>query len=231
MKRPRIGLTPDLFIGSGGEAEFGTRRNYATAIRAAGGVPLLLPPGPDVADLLDAVDALVVTGGLFALPPDLYGGPVIPGFETDRERIGFELALIREALTRDMPYLGICNGMQLLAIALGGGMVHDIGTEITTPAHHAQHDAPDAPAHPVRVVAGTRISAYAQGNDLTVNSFHRQAVRPHSAYAVAAEAMDGVVEAIELPSARFCIGVQWHPEYGISSADAALWRGLIAAAR
>lgn len=228
--KPRIGLTPDIGAQTGPETEYFIRRNYADAILAAGGLPLILPYCDDARACLDALDALVVTGGMFDIDPVLYGGAPQPGIVTKPERTAFEKALLDEALARDMPVLGICNGLQLLAVALGGGLVQHIPAEIAGALEHKPQASAAKPHHAVAIRPGSALWRLAGGERHQVNSVHHQAAHPSPRYDAVAHAPDGVIEAIEAPGRRFCLGLQWHPEYHAGEADRAIWRGLCEAA-
>jgi putative glutamine amidotransferase len=232
---PRIGLTLDAEQPGGWSAYgwYAMRTNYAEAVAQAGGVPLALPHHAGLAEeMLDTLDGLIVTGGAFDVSPALYGASDQHGSVTLKEgRTAAELALLRGALARDMPVLGICGGQQLLAVALGGTLIQHIPDAIADALEHEQKNPRHEPGHSVAITAGTRLHSIVQVDTLQVNSSHHQAVAAAGPRAVVnAVASDGVIEGIEDPARRFCIGVQWHPEFGISSGDLALFRALIAAA-
>ena len=230
--RPRIGLTLDLDEARG---RFELPRAYADAVLAAGGLPVGLPPLPGVAaDHFELVDGLVITGGAFDVPPELYGevrrpacGPAKP------ERTAFELALVRLALSARRPVLGVCGGMQLLAVARGGTLYQDLVADAGL-AGHEQGPPKDRPSHEVEVAGGTLLAGLVGAGRLPVNSTHHQAVRePGDGLRVSARAPDGVAEALEVHDHPFALGVQWHPE-AVARHDprhAALYAGLVAAAR
>jgi putative glutamine amidotransferase len=230
-RRPRIGLTLD--VGEAGAA-YRLPRAYADAVAAAGGLPLPLSHELGLAEaLLDLCDGLVVTGGAFDVPPELYGEARRPGCgPTLGERTAFELSLLRLALARDLPLLGVCGGMQLLAVAQGGTLYQDLATDRGLGGH--EQPAPkDLPSHAVRIEAGSRLAGLVGGQSLMVNSTHHQAVRdPGPGVMVSAYAEDGLIEAIELTGNRFALGVQWHPESAArhEPRHAAIYAGLVAAA-
>jgi putative glutamine amidotransferase len=230
-RRPRIGLTLDVDEAG---ATWLLRRAYAEAVASAGGLPLLLPHQPDAApELLALCDGLVVTGGDFDVAPELYGEARRPACGPARpERTGSELALLRLALARGLPVLGICGGMQLLAVALGGTLYQDLEADLGRTGHQQPHPK-DVPSHEVEVAAGTLLARLVGAGPLPVNSTHHQAVRePGRGAVVSARAPDGVIEAIEVPALRFALGVQWHPEAAgrHESRHAAIYAGLVAAA-
>jgi putative glutamine amidotransferase len=231
---PRVGLTLDAENAGGYSAYpwYALRANYAAAVAAAGGLPLCLPHLPEqAAAVLDTIDALIVTGGAFDVAPDLYGeAGMHPAVTLKQGRTAAELALLRGALARGMPVLGICGGQQLLAVALGGTLIQHIPDSVPDALPHEQPNPRHEPGHVVRITPGSRLHAIVQADTMAVNSSHHQAVRDPGRAVVDAVATDGVIEGIEDPAARFCIGVQWHPEFAIDPGDARLFAALIAAA-
>ncbi len=232
--RPVIGVTLDAEP-PGGYSKYpwyALRANYATAVARFGGLPVALPHDPALAhDYLNTVDALVVTGGAFDVDPGLYG-------EKDRhattslkeERTAAELALVRGALARDKPVLGICGGEQLLAVALGGTLLQHIPDSVADALEHEQRNPRDQSSHDVALVAGTLLARIAEADTMRVNSAHHQAVATAGKFAIVnATAPDGVIEGIEDPRYAFCLGVQWHPEFLIDPADAKIFQAFIAA--
>lgn len=233
---PLIGVTLDAET-SGGYSAFpwyALRANYAGAIAAAGGVPVALAHDRALVEpYLARLDALVITGGAFDVDPALYGAAARhPSVLLKAARTDFELALLRGALARDLPVLGICGGEQLLAVALGGTLIQDIATEQPGALAHEQPNPRDQPGHAVEIVAGTRLAGLVGAARMQVNSSHHQAVRAAGpGVVVNARAPDGVIEGIEDPARRFCLGVQWHPEFAIDPGDARIFTGLVAACR
>jgi putative glutamine amidotransferase len=230
VRRPRIGLTLDVDEGRG---RYELPRTYVDAVLAAGGLPILLPHAAEAAGpYLALLDGLVVTGGAFDVPPDLYGearrpecGPAKP------ERTTFEKDVLEAALAARLPVLGVCGGMQLLNVVRGGTLHQDLASAGIT--GHEQPAPKDVPSHAVQVAAGTQLASLVGAGELRVNSTHHQAVKDvGQGVLVSARAPDGVVEAIELPDLPFALGVQWHPEAVLrhEPRHAALYRGLVAAA-
>jgi putative glutamine amidotransferase len=233
-KRPIIGVTLDSEQ-PGGYSKYpwyAVRQNYADAIVAAGGLPVALPHKADLAaHYLDLIDGLVVTGGAFDVDPALYGDGERHATVTLKEnRTAAELALTTGALARDMPVLGICGGQQLLAVALGGTLIQHIPDSVPDALAHEQPNPRHEPGHPVAVTPGTLLHRIVGAGVMHVNSAHHQAVRhPGPRAIVDAVAPDGVIEGVEDPSHRFCLGVQWHPEYLIDPGDRRIFEALIAA--
>jgi putative glutamine amidotransferase len=231
---PVIGITLDSEE-PGGYSKFpwyALRQNYCSAVAAAGGLPLPLPHEPALAaDYLDRIHGLIVTGGAFDVDPALFGAATRhESVVLKQARTQFELAMIRGALDRDMPILGICGGQQLLNVALGGTLIQHIPDEVADCLAHEQPNPRDQAGHDAVLVPGTRLAGIAQSLRIPVNSAHHQAVKDVAPDCVVnARAEDGVIEGIEHPGRKFCIGVQWHPEFTISDADARLYRAFIKA--
>ncbi|MFB7459103.1 gamma-glutamyl-gamma-aminobutyrate hydrolase family protein [Streptomyces sp. NPDC056188] len=181
---------------------------YPRLVQAAGGIAAMLPPDDPshAASVVARLDGLVVAGGP-DVEPERYGAEREPRTGPPaRERDAWELALIRAALDSGTPLLGICRGMQLLNVALGGTLVQHIDG-------HTE-DVGVFGAHPVTPVAGTRYAAVVP-EETYVPTYHHQAVdRLGEGLRASAHATDGTVEAVELPGDRFALGVQWHPEMG-----------------
>jgi putative glutamine amidotransferase len=234
MAQPVIGLTLD-HEPAGGWSQFpwyAIRENYCAAVRRAGGLPILLPHEPELAAAyLDAIDGLVVTGGGFDVDPALFGaGTRHPSVTTKDRRTAFELAAAKGALARDMPVLGICGGQQLLNVALGGSLIQHIPDEVPDCLPHRQPNPRSEPGHTIRILAGTLLRRIAGADSLAVNSAHHQAVKEAGrGLVVNAVAEDGVVEGIEDPHRRFCLGLQWHPEFELSDGDRNVFRAFVAA--
>jgi putative glutamine amidotransferase len=187
---------------------------------AAGGSPVLIPPTEVAPAILDDLDGMVFTGGS-DINPAVYGQephPESSGFHDHRDSA--ELELMRAALSRAMPVLGICRGMQLLNVARGGSLVQHLDGET--------HKGPPGTytRHSVTVLPGTHL-ADVLGTDAHTHSCHHQAPdRLGDGLRVAATAEDGTVEAIEDPAARHVVGVLWHPEED-EEGGAALFEALV----
>jgi len=184
-------------------------------------------------DYIDLLDGLVVTGGAFDVDPSLYGANERhDSVVTKDRRTAFELAVLRGFLKADRPMLGICGGQQLLNVALGGSLIQHIPDSVTDCLAHEQPNPRTEPGHDVAVQAGSLLHRLGSGADkLAVNSAHHQAAQHvGDGVVISGRAPDGVIEAIEVPNRRFCLGVQWHPEYSISAADDAIFQALIEAA-
>jgi putative glutamine amidotransferase len=241
MSKPVIGIAPD-FTGTHqepgkSEATILIRNRYVAAIEAAGGIPLILPIVTNRAlckAVLDQLDGLLLTGSGPDIDPRRYGERKRFAFKVmSAARTDSEYALVAEARKRDIPVLGICGGMQLMNVALGGTLIQDIDKQVVHPLSHRLPGPASTVSHEVRIKPGTRLSAIVGRSSIRVNSSHHQAVKALSrALRVSASAPDGVIEALEDPRRRFFIGVQWHPEYlyGRHAVHRAIFRALITAA-
>lgn len=233
---PLIGITLDSEE-PGGYSKFpwyALRQNYCSAVTAKGGVPVVLPHEPDaVQAYLDLLDGLIVTGGNFDVDPALFGAT--SRHETVKlkgTRTQFEWAITRGMLDRNKPVFGICGGQQLLNVVLGGTLIQHIPDSVENALAHEQPNPRDQAGHPVRVTPGTLLHRIVGRDELPVNSAHHQAVEKVAPGALTdAEAPDGVIEGIEHPGYRFCLGVQWHPEFFISDGDEKIFEAFIAASR
>jgi len=236
MKRPVIGITADAEDPQEPPrvASYFLRQNYADAITKAGGVPLVLPHEPELAeDYLSRIDGLVITGGAFDIDPAMFGAESRhPTVKLKDRRTKFEAAMTKGALERDLPLLGICGGQQLLNVMLGGTLYQHIPDEVKNALAHEQKGPRNKPGHEVTVASGTLLHRITGASSLAVNSAHHQAAKSVGpGVVVNATAKDGVIEGIEDPRKKFCLGVQWHPEYEISAGDEKIFSAFIAAAR
>jgi len=230
----RVGIVLDPRV-----ASFGAWRDvdvnllwagYVEGIDAAGGLPVTFPPTQALADnpeaALGAIDALLLTGG-----PDIqassYGEDPHPLSEPGSElRDEAELALARAALAADAPILGICRGMQILNIAMGGG----IDQHIDDP--DAAHRSDDFVSHLVQAREGSMLARAIGSNEVAVRSFHHQGLDPVAdGMNVVAKSPDGVVEAVEVPGHSFCLAVLWHPEQDLGHGGQGLFDALVQATR
>jgi putative glutamine amidotransferase len=200
---------------------------YVHAIDRAGGRPLLVPlTTGGVEETLAAVDGMLFPGGA-DLDPELYGQePHEATFGVDGERDRAELALLEEALARDMPVLAVCRGSQVLNVARGGDLQQHLPDVVGDETH--KHMPGEFADHDVTVEAGTRLAALV-GAGAPVKSHHHQGFgRIGEGLRAAARAEDGTIEAVEDPALRFAVGVLWHPEAG---EDLRLFEELVRNAR
>ncbi|MBO7139543.1 MAG: membrane dipeptidase [Prevotella sp.] len=207
-RRPVVGIT-----GNYGEQTCKLGEGYYKQIVRAGGTPLIIPPLTDEATILETlerIDALLLSGGADINP--LFMGeepqPRLGGICAERDLP--ELLITRLAFNRQLPILGICRGIQTLAVALGGKVAQDLGDSLLK---HSQDADRSEPTHTVALAEGSSLRAIFDNDRLFVNSFHHQAVNQPGPYLkVTATAPDGIIEAVESTEHKPVIGVQWHPE-------------------
>lgn len=191
-------------------------RDYSRSIEAEGGLPVLVPvvEKPEtVRATLELVDGLILTGGP-DISPRCYGEEPIVGIgEVDYSLDLMELEAAREAEKRGIPILGICRGIQTIAVAFGGTLYQDIPTQVRSGLDHVQKADKSVNTHRVTIAKSSKLFQIVEKETLWVNSKHHQAVKTLPPDFVAtAKASDGIIEAIEKPGNSFLLGLQWHPE-------------------
>jgi putative glutamine amidotransferase len=235
-RRPRIGLCTALERARWtvwDQEAYLLSRSYADALREAGGIAMMIPPDPGLVDrpddVLDALDGLILAGGA-DIDPGSYGAERHRcTINTRPERDVVEIALARRALERDMPLLGICRGMQLLNVALGGSLIQHLPDDFGHGDHRRSLGSFDNADHDVRLAPGS-LAARAAGETVhATKSHHHQGVAELGEGLVESgwSVLDELVEAIELPGRAYALGVQWHPEVDPRSS---VVRSLVAAA-
>lgn len=221
-----------------GAERTGVNAAYLRSVVGAGGVPVIVSPvlGPSyAARALYGIDGLLLSGGE-DIHPGWYGADPSPHLNPpDRERDLFELAVFAAARQQELPILGICRGIQLINVGLGGSLFQDLPSERPGPVAHDPGKARDARTHSVRLQEGSRAAVALGRTALTVNSFHHQAIdRLANGLVASGWSDDGVIEAAESPAgAPWLLAVQWHPEEMHAEAQAperGLFRALVEAA-
>ncbi len=219
--RPAIGICTALETASWGVWERPAvllPLEYITAIQRAGGLAVMIAPDPllvrDPDEMLDRVDGLILAGGA-DVDPSSYGAerhPATNGTVPERDEV--ELALARRAVERDMPVLGICRGMQLLNVALGGTLHQHVPDEVGHGDHRRHPGTFEDSDHDVRLEPGS-LAVLATGEEVHgIKSHHHQAIAAlGDGFEITGHStLDELPEAIEAPACRFVLGVQWHPE-------------------
>lgn len=225
-KKPLIGLTPSHNLEKDGLA---MPPNYCRAITHAGGIPVILPlevSHEDLVQLVEELDGFLFTGGPDIYPDYFHEQTHIACGPASLKRDKMELDLLPLVMEAKKPVLGICRGIQLLNVALGGTIYQDIPSQFKEefPIAHQQPFAGGVTSHSVQLVEGTRLREIACADTIRVNSFHHQAVKDLApGLRVDGRAPSGLIEAVDLPGYPYFVGVQWHPEY--------LWTDNEAAAR
>jgi putative glutamine amidotransferase len=219
LSSPLIGITTSRVYNRYGFSQIAVTEAYVKAVSRAGGTPLLIPLGlPDAAypTLLEHLDGILFTGG-GDVQPERYGGqphPLVSEIDPDRDRV--EISLLKDCLTGNKPFLGICRGLQLINVAMGGSLYEDL--QMQHPLAQRHQFFPEKPrtfpAHGVQIEPESRLAGILGSTQTEVNSLHHQGVRQLAAGLLAsAHAPDGVIEAFELPDYPFGLAVQWHPEW------------------
>ena len=233
-RRPLIGLTLDSEEPGpySNMPWYAIRQNYMSSVVDAGGLPVAISHETDLAEAyLEELDGVVVTGGAFDIDPALFGaGTRHETVKTKDRRTRFEWDVTEGALRRDLPVFGICGGQQLLNVVLGGTLIQHIPDAVPDCLQHEQPGPRTRAGHTVKVTGNTVLHDIVRVDTLPVNSAHHQAADgTGDGVKINAVAPDGVIEGIEHPGFRFCLGVQWHPEYGISEGDGRLFRAFLEA--
>jgi putative glutamine amidotransferase len=219
--KPVIGITPSAQTDT---LDHGTFRRYCLAapyvlaVEAAGGIPLILPPQQNASDVLSLIDGLLLSGGP-DIDPARYGDTSLHAatYGIDAGRDQWELDLFEAAVDRQTPVFGICRGIQVINVALGGTLIQDVASEHPGSADigHRQHERglEDSTVGHMVVATAPDLLPIFDGDRLGVNSFHHQAVKdlasPLEAVCIAP---DGLIEAVAMRDDRSVFAVQWHPE-------------------
>ena len=227
--KPIIGITTTPFIEPQDHGTF--RRylvssNYVRAVEAAGGLALILPPQADaVQQLANMIDGLLLTGGA-DMAPELYGDTELheATYGVDAERDTFELELFESVMAQEKPIFGICRGIQVMNVALGGTLIQDLPSQHPGAGDvgHRQHErnvVASEPSHQVKALLPDLLPIF-DDDSLSVNSFHHQAIRDIAPpLCAAATSADGLVEAVVMRDRGDVFGVQWHPELMFDTHD------------
>jgi putative glutamine amidotransferase len=220
-RKPLIGITCGLGVNKYGSDVCTLGQAYTEAIFKAGGIPLIIPiardqaDSPDRTEVLASLDGLLLTGGGDINPDRFDGKPHARVYGVSDARDTLEMALVRAAVSQDLPLLAICRGIQVLNVAFGGTLYTDIQDQHPDALRHAWF--PDIPrdylAHSVRVDRNSLLFSIFQTENVRVNSLHHQGVaQVGRGLTPIAFAPDGIVEALVVQNGDFAVGVQWHPE-------------------
>ena len=196
-----------------------TYSHYFYAVKMAGGEPRMIglaQPLDELDALIAGLDGLILSGGGDVQTRLYHGDETLRVELVSQDRDALEVALIHKVLAADLPLLGICRGVQVINVALGGTLITDIPKQRESSIQHSfpsKEHPRNLIAHEVTLEPGSRLAGIYGTDKISVNSRHHQAIlQPADGWRVAAHASDGVIEALELPGARFALGVQWHPE-------------------
>lgn len=210
-------------------------RGYMQKVLKSGAIPVLLCPDMEscaMEELLNHLDGLLLAGGGDIAPAHFGEEPIAQLGEVSPIRDAFELSILAKAIKRKMPVLGICRGVQVMNVALGGSLYQDLPVQYSSQhasvINHQQEKNYEIPTHAVHIKRTSLLFRLLGQDTLLVNSMHHQAVKAAApTLSVVAKATDGVVEALELPELPFFIGVQWHPERLPDEASERLFAGFV----
>jgi len=218
--RPLIGITSDY--DKKGDIfkvpAYFIMENYISAVSEGGGIPVILPytsNAKTLEDLIERIDGLLITGGDFDIDPAFYDEkPVDELGELNAKRTVFEMEIVRIALKKDMPVLGICGGEQLINVSGGGSLHQDIEVQAMGAFNHQQKIPKTETCHSIIIEPGTKLHSIFDCENIDVNSTHHQSIKKiGEGFVVNAKAEDGIIEGIESINHKFVVGVQWHPEF------------------
>ena len=231
MKKPLIGITLDNEDG-GNYSNFpwyAIRQNYLHSIEKLGGIPFpLLHTNNNIFDIFNLLDGLIITGGNFDISPKLYGQKSHNSRNIKDLRTNFEISICKIFLESTKPILGICGGEQLMNVVCGGTLIQDIQKSNTKALEHEQTNPRDQVSHIVKVVDNTSLKKIVKKSIISVNSAHHQSVDRLGKNLISnGYSTDGVIESIEHTIHKWCIGVQWHPEFLITNEDQRLLKSFI----
>ena len=221
MKKPIIGVT---LLWDEEKNSYWMLPGYLEGLEEAGAIPIILPlaaDGADIAQLADLCDGFLFTGGQ-DVAPQLYGEAMKPTCgELCPARDTLEQELLNRALEQDKPILGICRGLQILNVTLGGTLYQDLPTEHPSEIGHSMKPPYDRTAHTVHIWPMTPLASLLEKTELEVNSCHHQAIRSLAPSLVEmARSTDDLIEAVYLPGKTFVWAVQWHPEMSLRADEA-----------
>ncbi len=219
MPAPLIGITGSRDKSASGLPVVSLTEAYVNAVIAAGGLPVIIPvntPPDAYAGLFDRLDGILFSGGGDIDIARFNGQPHPRVYEVDLDRDNLEINLVQMAAKNSKPFMGICRGIQVINVALGGTLYTDIGDQFPGAQRHDWY--PNIPRdhrpHTVNVLPGTRLAEIIGAGDTPVNSLHHQGLQTIApVLRPTAYAPDGLLEGVELPGHPFGLGVQWHPEW------------------
>lgn len=239
--KPVIGIIPDFKEGQKGSYSvknfYALRVNHVEMINKNGGAAIILPYDYGlIDDYLNSIDAILIVGGYFDINPKRYGEAIHPEVKLNEVRENFEYAIAKKALAKNMPFLGICNGLALINVLRNGSAIQHIADHNIYINHEQSHiegyEDYKTPYHDIIIDESSKLYEIIGHKKIKTNSSHHQAVNKlGDNLSISAKAIDGVIEAIEDKNHPFLVGVQWHPEFESSHHDIKIFESFINAAK
>ena len=231
MKKPLIGITLDNE--EPGEYSsfpwYAIRKNYLHSIEKVGGIPFpIFHSLENINNIVKLLDGLIITGGDFDIHPSLYGQINYNSRNKKVLRTTFEMKLFKQSFIKNIPILGICGGEQLINISLKGTLIQDIKVLKNQRIKHEQTKPRDQTSHQIKITPKTKLHKIIGEDKINVNSAHHQAVDKLGNNLIATSTSeDGIIESIESLNHKWCLGIQWHPEFLITNADKLIFMDFI----
>ena len=223
MKKPIIGITLDSEKKShySNFPWYALRENYLSSVFKLKAIPFpILHEKKLINEISKIIDGLIITGGDFDINPKLYKNRKLGAKNTKHKRTNFELGIFNKFFDLNKPILGICGGAQLINVACGGTLIQDIKYNKKYKIEHEQKNPRNQVSHSISIKDNTKLNRICNSNKINVNSAHHQSVKKIGENFIAsAYAKDGIIECIEHKSHKWCVGVQWHPEFFITKYD------------
>lgn len=236
MSKPVIGISLDLLEDDHKYSYslfpwYALRRNYSDAVSQHGAIPIFLPcDAENIEHILSLIDGLIIPGGDWDIDPKFFNERVLSErVILNHERTKYDILLAQKALERNISFLGICYGMQLMNVIKGGSLIQDIKEMVPGSLNHEQPHPKNVPSHAISIIEGTKLFDIAKcQKEHMVNSTHHQAIKAlGNDLVVSAMSPDGIIEAIESTNHKFAIGIEWHPEYCYSELDKSIFQAFI----
>lgn len=228
MKKPLIGITLDSENG-GNYSKFpwyALRENYLTSISSLNSIPIpLFHENNLINSYINLIDGLIITGGDFDIDPSLYNQSIKGSKNIKNKRTIFEIKIYKKFLKLNKPILGICGGAQLINVATGGTLIQDLNKN---PINHEQLNPRNETSHTININKKSKLFKICNKEKFSVNSAHHQAIEKLGRnFRVSASSSDGVIEGIEHKKHKWCMGLQWHPEFLITDNDLKIFKNFI----
>ena len=232
MKKPIIGITLDSEKGKSYSKYpwYALRENYLTSLTQFHAIPFpILHEKKYITDFCDLIDGLIITGGDFDIDPKIYKSSNSKSRNIKNKRTIFEIKIFTNFFKLNKPILGICGGAQLINVACGGTLIQDLQNK---PINHEQINPRNETSHSVNIFKKTQLHRICGDQKIKVNSAHHQSVKNIGKNLnISCKANDGVIEGIEHRNHKWCIGLQWHPEFLITKYDKKIIKNFINAAK